>query len=711
MDFQEDPLLRCLVIFTRLYHQPFEPDALTDGLPVEEGFATPELFSLKGSKSLFSRAAKRAGFASTLVKRELTKVPDLVLPAILLLKDKNAVVLLGFDENKEYAKVILPEVSDGESWIKVSVLENEYIGYTFFLKRTRKSENINKTLKKESDHWFFSTLMRSKKIYFDVLVASLVINLFVLATPLFTMNVYDRVVPNGAIDTMWVMAIGIMIVYSFDLLLKFIRTYFLETAGKKSDIIMSSIIFEHVLNLKTAVKPKSVGSFANTLKEFESIRSFFTASTISTLIDIPFVFIFLLVINFIGSELVLVPLSIIVFITIYSLSIKGPLQRSIESTFEASSHKNSILIEALTNHETIKTLGAAGHTQWLWEESTGEIANKSLKSRILSTSITTVTQFLVQLNTVAILIVGVYMIDDMRITMGGLIATVILASRAVAPFGQFAALLSQYAQTKTALNSINQVMELPTDRPHGKKFVQRDILLGNIEFKDVTFTYPDEQRPTFKNFNLKINAGEKIAIIGRIGSGKTTLEKLIMGIYNADSGSVLIDGIDVNQSDPANIRNNISYVPQVVSLFKGTMKDNIVYKTPNAEDFEIIEAAKIGVLDEFINSHPKGYDLDIGEGGVGLSGGQQQCVAIARAFIKDSPIVLLDEPSNSMDNSTEKELIDRLKVKIKDKTSIIITHKTSLLELVDRVIVMEHGQIAFDGPKSEVVTRFSNGGK
>jgi ATP-binding cassette subfamily C protein LapB len=704
-----DPLLQCLVILTKLYHQPYSAEALTDGLPVEEGYKTPELFSIHTSKAAFSRAAKRAGFTSTLVKRTLEGIPDLVLPAILVLKGRNACILLGFNEERTHAKIILPEVGEGEAWVPVKELENEYLGYSFFIKKERRCDTKAASLSADrKEHWFWGTLYKSKKIYQDVLLGSLLINLFVLATPLFTMNVYDRVVPNSAIDTMWVLAIGIVVIYLFDTLLKFIRTYFLEIAGKKSDIIMSSLIFERVLNLKMAVRPKSVGSFANTLREFESIRSFFTSTTVATLIDLPFAVIFLLVVYFIGGIVVLAPVTIIFLILLYSFVIEVPVQRSIKSTYEANAHKNAILIESLHNLETIKTLGANGHAQWRWEEATGEIASKGLRSRMLTGSISTVTQFLVQFNTVAVLIVGVYKIDAMELTMGGLIAAVILSSRAIAPMGQFAALASQYSQTKTALESLDNIMNLPVERPEGKQFVQRFGFKGDIEFQNATFSYPDQQTPALRDLSLRIKSGERVGIIGRIGSGKTTIEKLVMGLYHPESGSVLIDGIDTNQIDPADLRNNIAYVPQDVTLFQGTLRENIVYKTPDAEDEAILEAAHIGVVDSYVNRNPKGFDMEVGERGDGLSGGQKQSIAVARAFTKECPIILLDEPSNSMDTTTEKLLIRRLRKKIEGKTTIIVTHKSSLLELVDRVIVLDDGKILLDGPKEAVLTKLAS---
>ncbi|QKF92694.1 type I secretion system permease/ATPase [Campylobacter sp. CCUG 57310] len=703
---KNDELLDCLVIFTKLHNNPYTADALITGLPVSENDSV-ELFSLKGSKSLFTRAAKRAGFVSTLVNKDLEKISPLVLPCILILRGKKACILESF-EGKTHAKIITPEMPNGSSSIEISKLKKEYLGYAYLLKREFVPED-NKThlIDSQSSHWFWGTLKRSKKIYIDVIVASIVINLFVLASPLFTMNVYDRVVPNNAVETLWVLALGVGVVYMLDLFLKFIRTYFLDIAGKKSDIIMSSLLFERVMDIKLSVKPKSVGSFANNLREFDTVRNFFTSSTLTVLVDLPFALLFLFVIYFIGGLMVLVPLVFIVIIVIYTLLIKDPLQASIKSTFEASAKKNGILIETLNGLETIKTMGATGHAQWNWEEATGEIANKSIKSKLISASISTVTSFLVQLNTIAVVVCGVYMIQDMNLTMGGLIASVMLSSRAIAPMGQVASLLANFEQTKTAYESLQKIMEMPVERPDGKKFVRRTNFAGKIEFKNVSFTYPESTKASLDRVNFTINAGEKVGLIGRNGSGKTTIEKLILGLYSPTEGSVLIDGIDINQIDPADLRRNIGYVPQDVMLFKGTVRANIVYKAPHVDDMQIIKAAKVSGVDEYVDAHPLGFDMPVFERGEGISGGQRQAIAVARAFLLDSPIILLDEPTNSLDSSVENKLKNNLKYNTKEKTVMLITHKTSLLDLVDRLIVVDGGKILLDGPKDEVLAKLS----
>lgn len=709
---RRDPLLECLVIYTKIMGTPYTAEALVAGLPVEPERSTPELFSLKSSKSGFSRAAKRAGFVSKIVQRELVDIPKLVLPAILVLKNNNACILVDFDNNKEHAKIIMPDVSDGEQWVKLEDLKEEYLGIAFFLKREFKYEEKKLNLLDEKKgHWFWGTLIRSKSIYSDALIASFVINLFVLATPLFTMNVYDRVVPNSATDTLLVLSLGVFMIYVFDLILKFVRAYFLEIAGKKSDVILSSMIFEKILSVKMENQPKSVGSFASNIKEFDHIRNFLASSTIATLVDLPFVVIFLIVIFSLAGSLVLAPLVVILLIFAYSYYLQKPLDESVKQTFEATAKKNGVLIESLNGIETIKILGAGGHAQWNWEESVGEISNKSIKTKMLSTSLSVGTSFLVQLSTILVIFFGAYAIKDMEITMGALVAVMLLSSRTIAPMGQMAALLANFEQTKAAYEMLQNIMELPVERPDGKKFVQRPSFSGKIEFKNVSFSYAESQKGALNNISFTINPGEKVAILGKIGSGKSTILKLLAGLYTPTSGSLLIDGIDINQIDPADLRRNIGYVPQDIVLFSGTVKKNITYRAPSANDETMIKAAKVGGVTDFVNNHPLGFDLMVGERGANLSGGQRQGIAIARAFLLECSIVLLDEPTNSMDSSTEGKVINELRDAVAQNTLLLVTHKYTLLQLVDRVIVVDNGNILLDGPKDQVMQKLQGGQK
>ena len=707
-----DALLDCLVLFTKLYHKPFSAEALSAGLPIEVGKESPELFSINNAKGLFSRAAERAGLKSSLVKRPISQISPLQLPIIVLLSNQGACILDSFSADRKQVKVIMPSDEAVEQWVETGVLEDEYIGYAFMVKKAYEYSDDNaRTLHLNQKHWFWSTLKLSSGIYKDVLYASLLINLFVLASPLFTMNVYDRVVPNNAIETLWVFAIGVAIIYGIDTFLKFTRTYLLESAAKKSDIIMSSIIFEKVLDLKMAHHPISVGSFASNLKEFDSIRSFLTNATMAAVIDLPFAIIFLAVIGYIGGGLVLIPMATMLFILIYAFLIKKPLRASIESTHEASAKKSSILIETLNNIETLKTLGTLNQVQWKWEESTGEIAERSLRSRLLSASIPTVTQLFIQLNTVMVIIYGVYLIQDFELSMGGLIAIVILASRTLAPMGQVAALMTNYEDAKTSYETINDIISKPSERPSGKKFVERPDFSGHIEFADVTFTYPNNDLPALKNVSFVIKPGEHVAVIGRIGSGKSTIQKLILGLYEPDSGQILIDGIDIKQIDPADLRKHLGYVSQDIMLFRGTVKENILYRATHASDLSMIKAANVSGTSEFVKKHPKGYEMPVGERGQGLSGGQKQSIGIARAFLLETPIMLMDEPSNAMDQISEANLMNNLEKNLKEKTLLLVTQKMTLLRLVERVIVINEGKIFIDAPKELALKQLQGEGK
>ena len=701
-----ESLLDCLVIYTKVYHKPFSKEALTVNLPIEQGKDTPDLFTIGKSKGLFSRAAEHAGLKTKIIQRKLDEISPLQLPLILVLKDHKACILDSFSSDKTKLKVVTTFENDiVETWHDKDQLEQEYLGYSIMLKKSFDTmTSDNKTIDVDQKHWFWSTIKLSSSIYKDVIFASIIINLFVLASPLFTMSVYDRVIPNNATETLWFFAIGVITIYVIDTFLKFTRTYMIEIAAKKSDVIMSSILFEKVLDLKMAVRPNSVGAFASNLRDFDSIRSFFTNATLVAMIDLPFAFLFLIVIYYIGGTMALIPFITIVLILIYALIIKYPLQESIKSTHEASAKKNSILIETLNNIETLKSIGIFGNKQWSWEEASGEIAKKSLHTRILSSSIPTITGLLIQLNTVCIIIYGVYLIQDFQLTMGGLIASVILASRTVAPMGQAAALITNYNDAKASYDVLNEIVSMPVERPNNKEFVTRPQFNGKIEFQNVTFTYPNCDIPALNNISFTINASEHVAIVGRMGSGKSTILKLILKLYEPDSGIIFIDGIDINQIDPADLRKHIGYTSQQISLFSGTVKDNIIFKASYASDTQMLKAAKISGVESFVRKHPRGYEMPIGEGGVGLSGGQAQSIGLARAILLDQPIMIFDEPTSAMDQQTEKKLLQNMQGYLNEKTTIFVTQKLTLLALVNRIIVIDDGKVHLDGTKEAVLS-------
>lgn len=713
----ERSVLDSLVLFSKLHGKPYSAEVLSEGLPIAEGETAPKLFSVKpnAARGLFSRAAKRAGFKTQIAKIGIDEISTLTLPCIILLKtdnheEVNACILESFDELRENAYIILPEIGEVVNKVKIEDLKQEYFGMAFFLKREFRFESDDfKLIDNKQKHWFWDTIHTIKYIYKDVLLASLVINLFMIATPIFTMNVYDRVIPTSAFDTLWVFAIGVIVVYMIDLGLRFVRTHLLEVAGKKADIIMSSIIFEKVMDLKLSVIPKPIGSFANVLKEFESIRSFMASSTIAIVIDLPFVFIFLFTIYFVAGHLVWVTVVSMAVVIIYTLSVKEKMLESVKETSGAASLKNGVLIESISNLETIKSLNALSLSQYKWEEATGEIANKGIKTKTLSAAIGTVSSFVTQLNTVLLIIFGAYMVDAQTLTTGALVATVIMSGRALGPMGQVAGMIAYYQHIVSAYQSIENVMSLESEHPADKQFVRRPAFKGNIEFKNVTFSYPGTNVKQLLNINFKIDQGEKVAILGKVGSGKSTIQKLLLGFYYQDEGSVLIDGIDVQQIDPVEIRANISYMAQENVLFSGTARSNIMIKNHKASDDDLLKAAQVSCATDFINKHPKGFELPIVEKGDNLSGGQSQAICLARTVIDDSAMFILDEPTKSFDSGTSKRVLNNLKEFLKEKTLILITHTPADLVLVDRIIVMDSGKVIMDGPKDEVLRKLSGG--
>lgn len=696
----DDPLLRCLIILTRLYQHPYSAQTLTAGLPLEDGKLNPELFI---------RAANRAGLTSRVTKRELLDISTLTFPVVLLLKNGNACVATARNEANVWT-VIQTESDGGEMQISNEELAGFYSGFAIFSRPSfRFDTRAHEHETPKGEHWFWSVFRQSWPLYSEVLIASLLINIFALVTPLFTMNVYDRVVPNQAYETLWVLGIGILIVYIFDLIMKTLRAYFLDVAGKRVDIILSSTIFEKIMGLKAAVRPRSVGSLANNLQEFEMFRDFITSATITTLIDLPFTILFLLIILWIGGPVVLVPIAAIPIIILVALALQRPLQGVIQKSFRVGSQKHATLIETLTGLDTIKAVDAEGIAQRKWERIIGEQSDLGLKSKLLTTAIVNQSGLFQQLAYVGVVVVGVFLITNNMLTMGGLIACSMLTGRVTAPLAQVASLITRYYQARAAVQGVDDIMKLPVERTPGKNYIHRPVIRGDIEFRNVTFAYPDQSIPALKNVSFKISQGERVGIIGRIGSGKSTLEKLILGIYEPNEGSVWVDGVDLQQIDPADLRRNIGYIPQDVMLFFGSVKDNIVLGAPYVDDAMMLRAAEIAGVTEFVNRHPQGFDMQIGERGEGLSGGQRQSVANARALLLDPPIFIMDEPSNSLDNRSEENFKKRLAAQLGKHTLLLVTHRASLLTLVDRLIVMDNGQIIADGPKEQVMQALSGG--
>lgn len=698
-----DTLLECLLFLAKYYKRETSAGSLKFNLPIHNrSFDLP----------MFLKASKRIGLTTKNVKRDkVENLTKLALPAVLLLEKDRSCVLLDYNEKTSIAKIILPGVSSGESEISLEKLNSEFIGEVIIIKPEYNFNNrIDKEILVETPkEWFWGTLARNKGIYNQVILVSLFINLFILATPLFTMNVYDRVLPNNAIDTMWVLFIGISFVMLFDFIMKILRSYFLGIASKRTDTIIANKIFNHVLNIKIDSKPASTGQFVSRLQSFESVREFFTSATVAAFVDFPFAIFFIIVIFYISGPLVLITLATVIISIGTSWYMQRPLKSIIEKSVKEEQIKQTTLIETVTGLEIIKSVKAQNRMRTNWDQSVGKTVHYADKGQFLSQSITFFTAYIAQFSNIAIVAGGVYLAGKGDITMGAIIASMMLNGRTIAPVSQLVSLIMRYDKTMLSLNNLDEIMKMPVEKEN-KNYISRPNLNGDIEFKNVDFSYKESKYKILNNLNVTIKKGEKVAILGKIGTGKSTLLKLIMNLYEPTNGSILVDEVDVRQIDPIDLRSSIGVVPQEPFLFMGTIKDNITIGEQYVSDEELISVSKIAGLDEFLGRHEAGFDLMVGERGDGLSGGERQSVTLARALISDPNILMLDEPTNSMDSQTEKAFIGKLKNIIHDKTVIIVTHKTSILELVDRVIVLDNGNIIFDGPK-EGLYKPNKGGK
>jgi ATP-binding cassette subfamily C protein LapB len=696
----DDPLLMCLVALSQLLERPTSAEALKAGLPLDHGRLTPDLAI---------RAAERAGLSARIMRRPVARISELTLPCILLLEGRGACVLLELLPG-ERARVVVPETGRGALELPLAELAGRYTGYALFarpeMRFDRRAEQVEAGRPRS---WFWGTLAQAWPIYAEVVVAAVLINVFALASPLFIMNVYDRVVPNNAIETLWVLAVGALTVFLFDFLLRILRGYFVDSAGKIADIKLAGRIFEQVLGIRMAARPASAGAFASNLREFESLRDFFTSASLVTLVDLPFVLFFVVIVAWIGGPIALVPAIAVPLVIGVGLLLQLPLNRVVRRTFKETAQKHGVLVESINGLETIKSIGAEGRMQRNWEQFVSSTARSGMRARFLSALGVNFAALAQNLVTVGVVIFGVYRIGEGLLTVGALVACTIITGRAMAPLAQVAGILTRYHQARASFDALDQVMGLPVERPPASRFLHRPELRGEVAFKNVTFSYPGQKFPALDGVSFVIKPGERVGLIGRIGSGKTTIEKLVLGLYEPDQGAVLVDGTDLRQLDPADLRRNIGCVLQDVFLFHGTVRDNITLGAPFADDRAVLRAAQIAGVEDFVARHPQGFDQNVGERGESLSGGQRQAVAVARALLLDPPILVLDEPTSAMDNGAENRFKQRLGEILAGKTLILVTHRASLLSLVERLIVLDAGRVVADGPKDEVLKALAAG--
>ncbi|SIO72560.1 ATP-binding cassette, subfamily C, LapB [Burkholderia sp. GAS332] len=704
-----DSLLDCSLWMCDRYGYGKSAEALTAGLP-KSGLMSP---------SLALDALSNAGLSVGLVERKLEILPAHVMPLILLHKDSGSSILLGrrmerAEDGKRrlFYQLITPDVGKEPVEYSQEAMETIYSGYAILVKpRAKVDKQAGEESPEPAGHWLLKTLWRYRRYYYTAALATLLINVLALASVFFTMNVYDRVVPNQAYVTLWSLAIGVVVAMLFEAASRSVRGHLLDVAGKKADTIIGALLFRQTMALRMEKKPGSSGSFANQLREFESVRDFATSATLSAVSDLPFVLLFVAVIFSVGGELGWIPLLMIPLIVGISVLVQWPLARVMKENLRQISLKQGVLIESVDGLETLKAVGGEGHMQKRWETFSAMAADNAMKSRQISNKATYLVGFLQQVQTVVLIVAGVYLIDAGSLTQGALIGTVMLAGRVTAPLSQVMGLALRFQQAKAAFASLNDLMKMPVDRDPGREYLPKPQLKGQLTLKNISFSYPSSEPQgnpqVLKEINLSVKPGERVAILGRIGSGKSTLLRIMARLYLPTGGQMFSDGLDVEQIDPADWRAAVGYVGQDARLFRGTLRQNVMIGRPEATSDEFLRVLRLTGVDEIANRHPQGINMPISEGGGGLSGGQKQLVSLARSLLARPELLLLDEPTSAMDMQTEAEFLQHLGRATEGKSLVIVTHRPSLLALVERIVIVEDGKIVADGARDKVLATLS----
>lgn len=696
-----DLLLDCLVYLCRHFGKPKSSERIKAGLAYDKAGMDP---------TLFCEAASRLDFRAEIIKKtDITRIAKPILPCVLFLSGDHPCVLLSISVAEDCAKIFLPETGAVRA-LTICELMNDYTGYAIFI-HPHTTFDMPDTPRVETGdkHWFWGLVRQNRSTYAMVILASLFINLFALVSPLFIMNVYDRVIPNNAIETGWALGIGALVAFVFDFIFRTVRGYMIDFAGRRTDVLASRRIYDHVLDMKLADRPSSSGGFANMLRDFDSVREFFTSATITALVDLPFSLLFLFFVFQLGGGIAFILVGLIFLAALVGFFIQLSLKHLICKSIQATQTRHGLLVETIHGLETIKANHADGRFRARYGEYIGEDALYAQKSRFLSALGVNIATFLQQIASVIIILNGMYLVQDGDMSVGGLIACVILGGRAIAPIGQIANLIAKYHYAGGALKTLNRIMSSEVERPAGREFLHRPDLSGHISFENVSFSYPQSSVPVLTDVSFTIQQGERVGIIGRVGSGKSTVARLMLKLYDPDSGAILADNTDYRQIDPADLRKNIAYLSQDVVLFQGSVRDNIIASASHASEAEILACAKAAGVDDFVSRHPMGYDMPVGEQGNALSGGQRQAIALARAMITKPNILICDEPTSAMDVQAENNFCKYVREQTKGKTFILVTHKHSMLTMVDRLILIHEGKVIMDGRRADVIDALNSG--
>lgn len=629
-------------------------------------------------------------------KLKLEKLVKSDYPMLWVSSSGEELRLLRGKQNGEY-------ISESSDWTVHTLSEEDLAQGQVIQLMVHQDQSLQDELASFSaKDWFVYAARKRRGVFFEAIFATFVLSIFGLMSALYTMQVYDRVVPTKGFSTLWVLTIGVMMAIFFELVMKLVRSHLVDKASRAIDLELSGVFFSKALAIRSDCRPQTVGTFASQIRHFESVRNFMTSSTLFILADAPFALLFILVIYFIAGPVAFVPLMMIPVGLIIGLSMRGPIERYTAENMEESNKKNGLLIEAIDGVESVKAASAEWKLEDRWRELTKTITATDLKSKLLTTFSTSSTQSIQQLSYVGIIAAGAYSIVNGDLTMGGLIACSIISGRALTPLAQMPNMIVQWKHAKIALDVLDGIMAMPSEREH-QRLVVPDSCKGEVKLKQVGFAY-EENAPQLAIEKLSFKPGDRVAILGAVGSGKSTLIKILSGLYQPQQGGVFLDDMDMSLVANEFVREHIGYLPQEVRLFNGTLRDNLVLGLPALSDSQILKAAALTGLDQAIQNHPNGLEINISEGGKGLSGGQRQLVGLTRLLLARPKVLLLDEPTASMDNRLEEFVMQHLFDQLPDDSVIVLaTHKAGVLKHVNRIVVMDSGKVTLDGPKQEVL--------
>ena len=658
------------------------------------------------------RVLRGAGFNCGLVQRPISELNSLLLPAVLLLKDGDACIVAARQDAGGQAtryRVVMPGREHHELDASEAELINEYTGIALVATPLVEApaQRDEPLLRDPASHWLWGTMRRFVPYYRAALLAAMLSNLLMLVTGLVTSVVFDKVIPHQAFVTLWALASAGALALVFDLAARQLRAHLIDLAGRKSDLIVGSLLFRQTLAVRMEHRPASSGAYAHTLGQIEVVREFFASATLAALSDLPFIFVFVAMTFVVGGPLGWVLVIALPLLVLLSAGIQGALRRAMSAHQQQQADLHGVLVESVDGIEDIKAAGAQGRFLRQYEDSTAAAAESMLRSRRITAWTQNLSAVSQQLVTLVMLVWGVYLIDDKLISGGALIGAVMFAGRAVAPISSVVQLATRYQGARAAMRALDRVMQQPVERESGRAYVPRSELSGRIALVDVGFAYPSvagqEAPKVLKAVTLRFEPGERVAILGRIGSGKSTVLRVLAGLYQPSEGLVDVDGMDLRQIDPADFRARVGYVAQEPRLFTGTLRDNVLLDRAAADPSKLGDAARLTGLDRVAAAHPLGWDLPVGESGALLSGGQRQLVALTRCLVTKPQILLMDEPTSSMDAQSEAAFLRQLKQASDHCTLLMVTHRPAVLELVQRVVVIDAGRVVLDGPKEQVL--------